>query len=80
MHNAKMTLTAIKQASTGDTLTATINGHYYNADGDLQAWAPDHVFSSVCAAYAVLLTERDKVNKRGDSVAEFSIVEHVRFI
>lgn len=80
MRNAKMTLTAIKQATTGDTIAASIKGHYYDANGDLQAWVPDYVFSSVCAAYAVLLTERDKVNKRGDSFAEFSIVEHVQFV
>lgn len=80
MKTAKMYLNAIKQASTGDTLTATISGHYYDANGDLQAWAPDYVFSSICAAYAVLLTERDKVNKKGESFAEFSIVLHVQSI
>lgn len=80
MKTAKMYIHAIKQASTGDTLTATISGHYYDANGDLQAWAPDSTFSSICAAYAVLLTERDKVNKKGESLAEFSIVLHVQSI
>lgn len=80
MRNAKMYLNAVKQTLTGDTLTATISGHYYDANGDLQAWAPDYTFSSICAAYAVLLTERDKVNKKGESFAEFSIVLHVQYI
>lgn len=80
MQTAKMYLNAIKQRSTGDTLEATISGHYYDANGDLQAWAPDYVFSSICAAYAVLLSERDKVNKKGESFAEFSIVLHVQSI